>query len=295
MSCSTRGPVSDETEHHPATAPKIVTTEGLKFPLDEYQASEKEQETSDRAQAALTKQCMKRLGFEYAPPEKTAASMDRRHAGVFGILDMEIAARYGYGRKVETSLQGAGTSLQSEAERVALAGAKDLALEDLPMSQEEADKRGGSEQKINGRRVPVGGCTRESFLKLYARTPDSVDLLYVFNLQRDAESAALNDSRIKNVNKLWSACMKKHGFVANDPMKAATQLGFDDEETASSPRAITIAKKDVECKQNINLAGIYFNVESIYQTRIIDANIKMLDLAKRQLKDRLKLAESLTP
>ncbi|MEV8339931.1 hypothetical protein [Streptomyces niveus] len=237
---------------------------------------------------------MERLGFEYAPPEKTATSMDLRHAGVFGILDMKIAAQYGYGRKVATSPQGEGASLRSEAERVALSGADDLALEDLPMSQEEAEKQGGSEQKMNGRRVPVGGCTRESFLKLYAPTPDSVDLLYVFDLQRNAESGALNDSRIKNVNKLWSACMKKQDLIASDPLKAASQLGFD-EETASSPRAIATAKKDVKCKQEVNLAGVYFDVQSAYQYRMIDTNTKTLDLVKRQLKERLKLAESIAP
>ncbi|MFF3176093.1 hypothetical protein ACFVQ0_26105 [Streptomyces sp. NPDC057900] len=284
--------MNDETAHHPVTAPKITTTEGLEFPLDEYQASEQEQEKFDRAQAILTNQCMERFGFEYAPPEKISTSTDHRHAGVFGILDMEIAARHGYGRKVETDPQSEGASPRSEAERVALTGANDLTLEDLPMSQEEAEKQGGSEQKINGRRVPVGGCTRESFLKLYARTPDSVDLLYVFSLQRDAESAALNDSRIKNVNKLWSACMKKQGFTASDPMKAATQLGFD--KDPSSPRAINAAKKDVKCKQKVNLAGVYFDVQSIYQNRTIHTNIKTLDLAKRQLKERTKLAESLT-
>ncbi len=292
VSCSARGPVSDETDHNQVTAPAILTTEGLRFPLDEYQASEREQEKFDRAQAALTEQCMERLGFKYTPREKTAISMDSRHAGVFGILDMEIAARHGYGRKVATLPQREGAAPLSEAERVALSGANDLTLEDLPMSQEEADKQGGSEQKFNGRRVPIGGCTRESFLKLYARTPDSVDLMYVFNLQRNAESAALNDSRIKKVNELWSACMKKNGFVASDPMKAAAQLGFD-EETASSSRAITTAKKDVKCKQKVNLARVYFDVQSIYQYRIIDANIKTLDLAKRQLKDRIKLADSL--
>ncbi|WLQ47330.1 hypothetical protein P8A21_07350 [Streptomyces poriferorum] len=283
--------MNDETDHHTVTAPKIPTEDGLKFPLDEYQASEQEQEALDGAQAILTEQCMERFGFKYAPSVNTSTSTGHRHAGVFGILDMEIAARYGYGRQAETVPQAEAASPRSEDERVALSGANDLTLEDLPMSQEEAERRGGSEQKINGRRVPVGGCTRESFLKLYARTPDAIDLLYVFSLQRDAESAALADSRIKNVNKLWSACMKKKGFVASDPMKAADQLGFND--NTASPRAINAAKKDVTCKQQVNLAATYFDVQSIYQNRTIHANIKTLDVAKRQLKERIKIAESL--
>jgi hypothetical protein len=120
-----------------------------------------------------------------------------------------------------------------------------------------------------------------------------VDALYVFNLKSEAESKAREDSRVKAVNKRWSECMAKQGHTAVDPMDAREDLGIAD-NALSSPAAITAAKADVACKQKVNLVGVYFAVQSAYQNRQINKNAETLNLAKQQLKDRLKLAASLS-
>ena len=75
-------------------------------------------------------------------------------------------------------------------------------------------------------------------------------------------------------------------------MPIATSAGTND--ALSSPEAINAAKADVTCKEKVNLVGVWYGVETAYQRQSIDRNAEVLDLAKRQLADRLKLAASLS-
>ncbi|MGW6457813.1 hypothetical protein ACWF94_18195 [Streptomyces sp. NPDC055078] len=134
---------------------------------------------------------------------------------------------------------------------------------------------------------------RESYLKLYAPTPDSVDILYVFNLRGETQSKAGDDSRVRCVFAQWSACMKKNGYEVSDPTGVASQLGCED-AALSSPAAITTAKADVACKKKVNLVGVAYAVESAYQQRLVDKNAETLQLVRKQAERRIRLAASLT-
>lgn len=162
----------------------------------------------------------------------------------------------------------------------------------MPMSQEAAQREGGSGQKVNGQAVPVGGCGREAFLKLYAPKPNAVDIMYVFNLRSEAESQSRADSRVRENDGKWSACMKKAGYSVTDPMDASNQLSFQNEEL-SSPAAVAAATSDVACKKEVNLVGVRYAVTAAYQKRLIDKNAETLNLARRQHEDRMKLAATL--
>lgn len=293
--CSSDGGENSGENAEPgaSAAPATANTSGLKLPLDAYDATEEETIALQQGQGVLISRCMERFGFRYSLPARSASpATPRQSARIFGIVDPDEAARYGYSTPEDAQPPRRTAQSLTASGELALNGAPDLKPTDMPNSQAEAEKKGGGKERINGKAVPVGGCGREAFLKLYAPEPNAVDAMYVFNLKAQAESRAHEDSRTKAVNKRWSDCMARSGHTATDPMNAATELGIADDALAS-PTAITAAKADVGCKKEVNLVGVYFAVQSAYQNRLTDKNAETLDLAKKQLADRLKLAASL--
>ncbi|MQY36147.1 hypothetical protein SRB17_41440 [Streptomyces sp. RB17] len=283
------GPAHGAPEPEVSAVPVLADSAELALPLDAYEATPEERELLVKAQQVLTVRCMHRLGFDYRPPQRSGTSKDAANARIYGVTDPEAAARYGYGSPGEATSAAPGSKGEplTKTEETALFGAPDLRPDELPKSQREAER-----ESAHGD-VPVGGCTRESFLKLYAPDPESVDVLYVFQLKSEAETRARTDSRIERVNTRWSACMAKSGCQAEEPMKAAEELGFTGAELGG-PEAITAATVDVACKKKTNLVGTYYAVQSAYQRRLVEQHAEILDLARRQLHDRLRLAATLT-
>ncbi|MGY5115957.1 hypothetical protein ACWC2H_08835 [Streptomyces sp. 900105755] len=281
-------PTHGASEPEVSAIPVLADSADLALPLDAYEGTPEERELLVKAQQVLTTRCMDRLGFDYQPPQRSGAAKESPNSRIYGVTDPETAARYGYRSPEETksaATRAKGEPL-SKAEETALFGAPDLRPDELPKNQQEAERKSGD----GG--VPVGGCIRESFLKLYAPDPESVDVLYVFQLKSEADTRARTDSRIERVNARWSACMAKSGYQAKEPMKATEELGFTDAELGG-PQAITAATVDVACKKKTNLVGTYYAVQSAYQRRLVEEHAETLNLARRQLRDRLRLAASL--
>ncbi|MET8129171.1 hypothetical protein ABZV67_32685 [Streptomyces sp. NPDC005065] len=273
--------------------PVMLETKQLEFPLGTYEATADERQKLNSAQDALVVQCMSRFGFAYTPPAQRAApATDNRY--IFGVVDVEEVTRYGYLNPLAAAAEQPRPARPalSGTERLVLSGADDTNPQSMPMSQEAAQRKGGSSQKVAGQAVPMGGCNREAFLKLYAPKPNAVDIMYVFNLRSGAESQTRADSRVRENDKKWSACMKKAGYSVTDPMDASNELGFQNEEL-SSPAAITAATADVACKKKVNLVGVRYAVTTAYQKRLTDKNAETLNLARRQHEDRMKLAATL--
>ncbi|UGY92684.1 hypothetical protein [Streptomyces gobiensis] len=281
-------------EPDPGEIPVMLETKHLEFPLGTYEATNDERRKLSSAQDALVVECMSRFGFAYTPPpQQTAPATDNRY--IFGVVDAKEVARYGYGNPLATAAakrKRPARPALSSTERLVLGGADDTNPQSLPMSQEAAQREGGSSQKVNGQAVPVGGCSREAFLKLYAPKPNAVDIMYVFNLRSEAESQTRADSRVRANDKKWSACMKKSGYSVTNPMDAANELGIQNEEL-SSPDAIAAATADIACKKKVNLVGVRYAVTTAYQKRLIDKNAETLNLARQQHEDRMKLAATL--
>lgn len=290
----TKGSADAAAEPDLGEIPVLLETKRLEFPMAAYEATADEREKLNSAQRALEVACMSRFGFTYTPPAgRPAPVTDNRY--IFGVVDAEEVARYGY----QNPQAGAAAERRrtpraplSDTEQLVLGGADDIDPESLPMSQEAAQREGGSGQKVNGRAVPLGGCTREAFLKLYAPKGNAVDIMYVFNLRSEAESQTRADSRVRENDKKWSACMKAAGYSVTDPMDASNELGFEEAELSSSA-AIAAAGADVACKKKVNLVGVRYAVTAAYQKRLIDKNAETLSLARRQHEDRMKLAATL--
>ncbi|WP_309063865.1 hypothetical protein [Streptomyces sp.] len=272
--------------------PVMLETKDVELPLNAYDATGEEQASLSRAQQELTRQCMARFGFDYVttPPAEAPRTGNRY---LFGVVDAQEAARYGYQNPTASeSPQRPARAPMSKAEERVLFGEEDLDVGTMPMNQQEAERRQSSAPKVNGEALPVGGCGREAYLKLYAPQSDAVDIMFVFNLKSEAESRTKADSRVRKNDQEWSACMKDAGYQVKDPMEAPSELGFEG-ATLSSAAAVAAATADVACKKKVNLVGVRYAVTTAYQKRLIDKHAQTLDLARRQQEERLKLAAGL--
>ncbi|WP_329614539.1 hypothetical protein OG244_16410 [Streptomyces brevispora] len=300
--CSSSGDTADNDKGEPPVSgiKKITATAGLAFPLDSYERSDTETSQLDRAQNVLVERCMKRYGFAYDAPDPLAPARSQPNAKVFGLVDARTAARYGYAEPPRSS----GIPQKTPAPQLGATGQQVLAGPDkkhakgggstakVPMSLADSRTR-KSGFVVNGKDVPIGGCSREAFLELYAPKADAVDVMYVFNLRAESESRALSDSRVKKVTKAWSGCMAKAGYTTADPASVSRDLGITD-DARNSTKAIAAAKADVRCKTEVNYSGIRYAVQSAYQKRLIDKSAETLELLKKQSQERLRRAAELT-
>ncbi|MFE0424305.1 hypothetical protein [Streptomyces sp. NPDC058953] len=283
-------PSSKEPKEPPVEEVRtLVGSAGLAYPLDAYEHRSADREVVNRSQSVLVSRCMSRYGFTFtglAQPPRAGAEGAAR----YGVSDPARAARHGYARP-GGSRGAPPTPVVSGAERLALYGREKEDPGTWPTSQQQAERRAEG-PRVNGAVIPAGGCVRESYLKLWAPTPDSVDALFVFHLRAEAEARAFKDSRIREVLARWSSCMKESGYSTTSPLRAAKELGFEGPE-ASSAAAVTAAKADVNCKKKVNLVGIAHAVDSAYQQQLVEQHTEKLQLAKAQADQRFLLASSL--
>ncbi|MDX3537429.1 hypothetical protein PV721_24275 [Streptomyces sp. MB09-01] len=294
--CSSTGSGADDDGREPeaGAAPRILNSAELTLPLDAYILRGERVTLLTRAQNTLVDQCMKRYGFRYTGQGGDRVLNDR--ARLYGITDADQAARYGYSNPDLASGGGerpAPATQLGPNESLFLHGEKEVdPSKPVPMSQEEAEQTGQGAITVDGQKVPAGGCRRESYLKLYAPTKDAVDIMLPQNMATDSYLRAGEDSRVRKVTAEWSACMAEKGYKTDDPVSPQEDLGF--QSAPGSPQAIAAAQHDVACKERTNLVGVWHTVQTAYQKRVIEKNAETLDLAKKQMEDRLRLAAQLT-
>uniref|UniRef100_A0AAU2JUH9 Lipoprotein n=1 Tax=Streptomyces sp. NBC_00049 TaxID=2903617 RepID=A0AAU2JUH9_9ACTN len=300
--CTDGGGGKGKPGAEPALGPVAVNpaTSSVSLPMDTYTDSDAEVRRMDAVQARLTEQCMARYGFTYAPPSKRPpagpGTDGDRHRNLFGAADPAHAAAHGYDADsgVPRPEKPAPPQLSDSASAV-LFGTRPgetVPTGPDPASQEEA-AAADSGVEVGGQKVPAGGCMREGYRTLYAPTKDSVDLLFSFGLASQAHSRAQEDSRVVAVLKGWSDCMERGGYggVAT-PYEVIEKLGLQDDK--SGPKAIAVATKDVSCKNEVNLVGVWAAAEAAYQKQLVEEHAETLALYKKQRDARLKLAASLT-
>lgn len=274
-------------------APTLLASADLRFPLDAYVPTGEQNSQLTKAQDKLVDQCMQRYGFRYESPRAGSAAQPRDESRRYGLSDASVATRYGYNNPVLENRPPKPVAKQlGPNEKLFLHGEEQVdPAKPIPMSQEESEKSGLGSLTVDGKKVPSGGCLRESFLKLYSPVKNSVDIMVPQNFGFDAYGRSRQDSRVEKAIKEWSACMAEKGFSTDNPV--SPELGFND-ATLGSPQAVTAAQQDVACKQRTNLVGIWFTVEVAYQKRLIEQNAEVLALAKTQLEERMRLAAQLT-
>lgn len=270
--------------------PALLESRDLAYPLTPYLADDRQLGLLGEAQDVLVDQCMRRYGFTYQQRRSAGPGTHRDNNRRYGVSDAAEAARYGYDNPRLGATQKPAQQPLGPNEKLVLHGLEvDPSLQ-IPSTQEEAETSDVATTVVGGQKVPAGGCLRESALKLFTPTKDTVDPVVAQGIGLDAYSRSRQDSRVAEAFAAWSACMGKHGYNVANPVDQPP--GIDD-ANAGGPQAIVQAKQDVDCKKQTNLVGIWHTVEVAYQKRAIEENAETLDKARKQLDERMRLAASL--
>jgi hypothetical protein len=244
-----------------AAVPVMIDGRG-RLPLRDYTLTVQQVVMIDRARLTLIDRCMQRFGFRYRlrlPDQPDDGGLGRR----YGVLDPEQAAERGYARVPPK--QPADPPL-TEVQRTALFG--------------------GGQPTIDSVAVPAGGCLDDANRVLQAGLPDGADLDLGQKLMVESFARSRRDTRVLTVVGRWSQCMADAGYHYQTPLDPPGDPAF----TKHPKAGIRVARADVRCKQETNLTGIWFAVESAYQKDSIARNAAALRRTRQALDIRLAFA-----
>ncbi|MFJ8789750.1 hypothetical protein [Streptomyces sp. NPDC102462] len=241
-------------------------TAGLALPIQSYLVTYDQQVTVLRAQQSVQRACMKRLGFDYDPPEPGRypppsaddANMVRR----YGIADLAQARTHGYHLAHDSG----------EPPAYEVASAANAAL----------TGRNAKGAAVAG--VPEGGCLGESVRRI-----GELDGSLASRLNNEGFDASKANPKVREVVQAWSACMRRKGYTSPTPLDAAK---LADSLSAPTPsRAETdIAVADVECKKSTDLVQVWFKEETRIQDELIEKNQLALQEAKKTTEEAVRNA-----
>ncbi|MEU9130039.1 hypothetical protein AB0D08_18340 [Kitasatospora sp. NPDC048540] len=273
--------------------PTPADASALRLPLQDYIPDAEQLHRLDSAQRILTDQCMSRYGFRFRVPDlPEAPPAEAENARRYGLYDEAAAAASGYSTHEEDRPQKPPMPSMDPAETLVLGGTGRADAKTMPRSQEEAERSGAGDGEVNGVKVPIGGCRREAYLRLWAPTAASVDPMKVQDMDAEGYDRSRQDSRVVKATEQWTSCMAEHGYHARNPVSPQAELGLD-QGAFASPAGLAAAVADVGCKRRTNLVGIWFAVESAYQRSLMDGHEELLRAARSQQEDSLRLAAQL--
>ncbi|WP_344660653.1 hypothetical protein [Catenulispora subtropica] len=262
-----------------STAPK----DSGSLPMDAYIfLSDKDQRVVQQAMSLVTRDCMKRFGFDYQPPapDQSSSGDSPKHYG-FGVDDVKQAQLWGYHSPQQQVTQPAPAEpddgKSSPSHLVLIGGVK----------------------SAGGQAVPEGGCKGEAESKVLG--PD---------LSKDQETAlsgpnadgkdttpggpAGHDPRVQDALKAWKSCMNKAGFNYSVPFDGPKQfLKGPGQAVQPSAPEIASAVADATCKQQVNLNGIWFQAETDLENTFIEQHATALNEVQKQRADEVKRAAAI--
>ncbi|MGF7234169.1 MAG: hypothetical protein ACQSGP_04295 [Frankia sp.] len=234
-----------------APIPTLLRSTDLHLPLDTYLLSVSDLDRIGQARRVLTHGCMQRLGYSFPPltpgiPTGPSTWNERR----YGVTDPAMAARYGYGLGPRDPASHPGRPDETGANTPTTAQLRAL---------------DGSVGTVNGVPVPAGGCTGQANRHL-AGGETAADVNLPQQLSSESFARSSTDPAVTPATAAWSRCMQAAGYrytTALDPP--------GDPRWSRVPRStqIATANRDVSCKRQANLVGIWFTVEAAYQRQLI--------------------------
>jgi hypothetical protein len=254
------------------SVPKLLASADLRLPAQDYLQTNQQSERLGRARLALIQRCLARFGVDYAVEQVSSAGYgprsltDRR----YGITDAELAARAGFG------LGERDPSLQPQPARPDVGPDGQAAL------------FGDGPSQVLGIEVPSGGCVGEADRAINRAVPAGADPQLGHKLQFESFELSKKDSRVRDAFAAWSLCMAEVGYRYPDPLAAAADPRFTGPEV--SAEQIAVARADIGCKEETNLVGVWFTVESAYQQREIERNSAAFAACKEAIAARQRAA-----
>ncbi|GAA1403495.1 hypothetical protein GCM10009639_48400 [Kitasatospora putterlickiae] len=271
-----------------SAVPTLVQAEDKALPIEAYLLTGEQGRQLATAKNALTDRCMARFGFtSIEPPAPSGAggattNLTQRR---YFVTNATEAAQYGYGSKTPVTNAKPSAAPKPPAYELALTGSPNGAIAIMPGQTPQ----GG--QDVNGQKVPPGGCLGEASGKLGAAPANNNggDAQLALDVKDTGWKQSQTDPRLLAAFSAWSGCMKAKGYNYPTPM-AATDDPQWQTLGASSEKARQTATADATCKAEHNVVGVWYTVESAYETALIEQNAEALSAIKQDIDKRVKLA-----
>ena len=275
VACNTGSPVSA-----PAKEPRLVT--GVTHPMalgdfvtvaDTYIGSWRHRQTLTQAENVLVRNCMRRKGLDWGvdPVRQVRVTLQ---AWDLGHLDPVLTNEFGYHPP------------ELEKDLAASVGERPVPRKLTPA--QAAAYTGGSEAPS---RSPAprasGGCSAEASRALSKGAPQAADAVAVDLANQDGEQA-LRDSRVVQVTREWSACMRAKGFRYTSPYDARDDARWTGRHVTTAELAT--ARADLACRQKVNYAGVRLAVLNAYEQASVSARRSLFDSLEERLRVRLRNA-----
>ncbi|GHD92016.1 hypothetical protein [Streptomyces naganishii] len=220
----------------------------LLLPYDRYELTPGDLATVQTAEDVVMVSCMRARGRSWTPlPAATDADPPNRTR--YGVIEADVAARYGYHQP---------PSPPGVAARAAAEGARNARL-----TQADADAAFGKA----GAAESVGGCWKTAHESLRKDVPGSRHNL-LDELTTSSFDASLRNSGVRQALSRWSACMKKSGYSYASPLDAAADEKWQKTDRPGRLEA-SVAVADVRCKEETRLVRQWSSAERDWQREFI--------------------------
>lgn len=207
----------------------------LHLPFDEYELSRVDRQTIAYAEDILTRACMRGEGMDWEMLPPLSHDPDPLIRRRYGVIESEVAARYGYHRQPLPP--------ELSAREVVWQKRNDLPLAERHMVY-------GSDGE--------GGCRAEARGQLRKGIPGiGENRLYDYTIE--VFRASQNAPEVVEVFRAWSACMESEGFDYADPLRTLEDPAWQSEHP--SAQEVAVAEADVRCKRNTDLVAVWSGTE----------------------------------
>ncbi|GAU67394.1 hypothetical protein SSP35_04_04840 [Streptomyces sp. NBRC 110611] len=233
----------------------------LVLPFDAYAMSTPAIHTVESAEDVLIRGCMQAQGMSWkALPRPSGVDQDPPNRRRYGLVEADIAARFGY-------------HLPPEPPELTRRAAAWDERKNLPDREQLAafGRQGG------------GGCWKKAHDGLLRGiTPADQSL---FNRRIGEEfSASKSDPEVVRVIRGWSACMRENGFRYSSPLKVTGDAEWG-KSSRPARREIAVARADIRCKERTDLVPVWSGVEARMQNDVIRRHAEDFRVLKAE-KDR---------
>lgn len=278
--CTSATPISaaqrTATTPQGGAVPVLDSTLDQRLPIEKYLISPQENAKIESARSALMTSCMKRFGFAFKPAATDYGHKWNQTSHRYDPTDPALAETRGYHGPQRLPQNAANPSRKPLSRDMAIVMGHGL---DAPTPPGAAASPAGG--KYHGITIPKGGCMGDAEAKLTAGGGIIQDSPAAIDINFSDYVRSMSDARLKAAFSAWSACMKKRGYSYSTPEAAVKDPAWSSPKP--SERELATASADVACKRKNNVVGIWFAVESAYETRDIQANLKKMQRIRHSI------------
>lgn len=258
------------------STPVVTDPTALTLPIQAYMPTDGQLAELTDAQGALAQRCMARLGYSYVPPA-SASTVSGAVSGMtdlrYGIHDAVTAAADGY----HPAAGGGGAAKQAQEIAAANQALARMSPDEL-YALFGSSASGPVPTTSATKKVPAGGCSGQALGEITGGSPFIADLAQTVN--NESYALSLRDPRTLAVFASWSACMKNAGYDYANPNAAVNDPRFQGGTPSALQKATAVA--DVRCKDQGNVIGVWYSVDTAYQVSLIKKNSRSFQAIGQQ-------------